>query len=104
MSTNMHQAELETIDDDRTIIRCACGYVAVATVEHLEGDDPEGEVVPFHVDVIQPGEETKVPLRFKDGRPFLGPDGEPVYKTVRPAHPVLLGSSTSKGNGTCRLN
>lgn len=103
--SSAHEAAVEIIDDDRTVIRCDCGYVALATVEHLNPDDPNDDVVPFRLDVIEAGEEAQVPLRFKDGRPFLGPDGEPVYRTVRPSHPVLLGSSNPpKGPDSCRIN
>jgi hypothetical protein len=99
----IHQADVEIVDDDRTIIRCECGYLALATVEHRDGADGDEELVPFRVDVLSPGEEQRVPLTFKDGRPFLGPDGEPVYRTVRPSHPALFGSSTVGDGGVCRL-
>lgn len=101
---NVHEAMAEAIDDDRTVIRCGdCDYLAVAWVEHLDPDDPES-VIPFHLDVINAGEERKVPLRFKNGRPFMI-GGQPVYRTDRPAHPVLLGSSnTPKPPESCPIN
>lgn len=100
---NVHQATVEIVDELRTIIKCDCGYLAVATVEHAEGDDPTGSrVVPFTLDIIEPGERTREPLRFKDGRPFLDEHGNQTYRTVSPRHPVLLGSPTDRP-GVCRL-
>jgi hypothetical protein len=100
---DIHEATVEVVDELRTVIKCQCGYVAVATVEHLDGDELDGgRLVPFRIDIINPGERVREPLRFKDGRPFLDQNGDQVYRTVGPRHPVLLGSPTDKP-GNCRL-
>ena len=68
-----HEATLEAVDDDRTIAICHCGWRALFTVEHEDGDT----LVPFSVEVFA--------------------RGEPGAR-----HPVMLGSSSGT-SGSCPL-